>query len=76
MSFSHLLMLIRLNAAKDARRATVKTTKFSFVTMAASSTRKLHGRAFYESIGSPKCIVAPMVDRSDFVSDSICQRTI
>ena len=29
---------------------------------------KLTGRAFYESIGSPKLIVAPMVDRSEFVS--------
>ncbi len=29
---------------------------------------KLTGRAFYESIGSPKMIVAPMVDRSEFVS--------
>jgi hypothetical protein len=28
---------------------------------------KLHGRAFYESIGSPKMIIAPMVDRSEFV---------
>jgi hypothetical protein len=28
---------------------------------------KLHGRAFYESIGSPKFIVAPMVDQSEFV---------
>ncbi|KAL4766493.1 tRNA-dihydrouridine synthase family protein [Aspergillus foveolatus] len=28
--------------------------------------KKLHGRAFYESIGSPKYIVAPMVDRSEF----------
>ncbi|KAK5258679.1 tRNA dihydrouridine synthase [Exophiala xenobiotica] len=27
---------------------------------------KLTGRAFYESIGSPKMIVAPMVDRSEF----------
>ena len=27
---------------------------------------KLFGRAFYESIGSPKMIVAPMVDRSEF----------
>ncbi|KAF2084046.1 FMN-linked oxidoreductase, partial [Saccharata proteae CBS 121410] len=27
---------------------------------------KLHGRAFYESIGSPKMIVAPMVDQSEF----------
>ena len=28
---------------------------------------KLHGRAFYESIGSPKRIVAPMVDASELV---------
>lgn len=35
---------------------------------AAAATRpKLHGRAFYESIGSPKYILAPMVDQSEFV---------
>ncbi|KAF4553486.1 Dihydrouridine synthase-like protein 2 [Elsinoe fawcettii] len=28
--------------------------------------RKLHGRAFYESIGSPKYVLAPMVDQSEF----------
>lgn len=28
--------------------------------------KKLHGRAFYEFIGSPKHIVAPMVDQSEF----------
>ena len=28
---------------------------------------KLHGRAFYESIGSPKLILAPMVEQSEFV---------
>ncbi|KAI1500703.1 hypothetical protein F5X99DRAFT_385194 [Biscogniauxia marginata] len=27
---------------------------------------KLYGRAFYESIGSPKFVVAPMVDQSEF----------
>ncbi|KAK3692934.1 tRNA-dihydrouridine synthase 1 [Podospora appendiculata] len=33
---------------------------------APSPKKKLHGRAFYESIGSPKFIVAPMVDQSEF----------
>lgn len=28
---------------------------------------KLTGRAFYESLGSPKIILAPMVDQSEFV---------
>ncbi|KAG9236662.1 hypothetical protein BJ875DRAFT_212596 [Amylocarpus encephaloides] len=32
----------------------------------ASLRTKLHGRAFYESIGSPKFILAPMVDQSEF----------
>ena len=29
--------------------------------------RKLHGRTFYESLGSPRMILAPMVDQSEFV---------
>ncbi|KXH64405.1 dihydrouridine synthase [Colletotrichum salicis] len=33
---------------------------------AAAARPKLHGRAFYESIGSPKYILAPMVDQSEF----------
>ncbi|KEF53290.1 tRNA-dihydrouridine synthase 1 [Exophiala aquamarina CBS 119918] len=31
-----------------------------------TSAGKLTGRAFYESIGSPRMVVAPMVDRSEF----------
>ncbi|KAJ5682940.1 tRNA-dihydrouridine(16/17) synthase [Penicillium macrosclerotiorum] len=33
---------------------------------APTPPKKLQGRQFYESIGSPKYIVAPMVDRSEF----------
>lgn len=36
-------------------------------------TKKLHGRAFYESIGSPKFILAPMVDQSEFVLSPLQQ---
>lgn len=32
-----------------------------------AKAQKLHGRAFYESIGSPKLILAPMVEQSEFV---------
>ncbi|KFY94429.1 hypothetical protein V500_03277 [Pseudogymnoascus sp. VKM F-4518 (FW-2643)] len=32
----------------------------------ASKPTKLHGRAFYESLGSPKFVLAPMVDQSEF----------
>lgn len=34
----------------------------------STGSSKLHGREFYESIGKPKFIVAPMVDQSEFVS--------
>lgn len=36
-------------------------------TAMSEPVQKLHGRAFYESIGSPKFVVAPMVDQSEFV---------
>lgn len=32
---------------------------------------KLRGRAFYESIGSPKLVLAPMVEQSEFVRASM-----
>lgn len=38
---------------------------------ACPRSKKLHGREFYESIGSPKFILAPMVDQSEFVCSPI-----
>lgn len=42
-------------------------------TMRTGTAEKLHGRAFYESIGSPKYVVAPMVDQSEFVGWALAQ---
>lgn len=39
-------------------------------TQPPTSRTKLHGRDFYKSIGSPKMILAPMVDQSEFVRAS------
>ncbi|KAK1751759.1 dihydrouridine synthase [Echria macrotheca] len=36
------------------------------IDIAPTTKNKLHGRAFYESIGSPKYVVAPMVDQSEY----------
>ncbi|KAI4868902.1 FMN-linked oxidoreductase [Hypoxylon rubiginosum] len=38
----------------------------STVANGETAKAKLHGRAFYESIGSPKFVLAPMVDQSEF----------
>lgn len=45
--------------------ATEETTAAA-VAAEAPKKVKLHGRAFYESIGSPKYMLAPMVDQSEF----------
>jgi hypothetical protein len=54
-------LLRRLIKMADSSHAVHSLGKMS------SSPTKLTGRAFYENIGSPKMIVAPMVDRSEFV---------
>lgn len=36
---------------------------------------KLHGREFYESLGRPKIVLAPMVDQSEYVSSSVPGKT-
>lgn len=61
-----LLFRPRFSAVPDTFRgfATMTTTEAA---TGAEPSKKLHGRAFYESIGSPKFIVAPMVDQSEFV---------
>ncbi|KAJ9154897.1 tRNA-dihydrouridine synthase 1 [Pleurostoma richardsiae] len=46
--------------------ATVVAAAEAVVPEQTQTKKKLHGRAFYESIGSPKHIVAPMVDQSEF----------
>lgn len=56
-------------AAAFVKARTLQTRLYSTSrAMAAPQPAKLHGRAFYESLGSPKMILAPMVDRSEFVS--------
>lgn len=52
-------------------------TKSPIVSGNVSGRKKLTGRKFYESIGSPKLILAPMVDRSEFVGkDSKSMRVL
>lgn len=61
-----LLFQSRFSAVAGTSRgaATMTATEAA---KGAEPSKKLHGRAFYESIGSPKFIVAPMVDQSEFV---------
>lgn len=70
LQYSHHLatMATELDTPQPVAAATTTTTTTN--TTATPITKKLHGRAFFESIGSPKFIVAPMVNQSEFVSTS------
>ncbi|KAI1282432.1 dihydrouridine synthase-domain-containing protein [Xylaria sp. FL0933] len=46
--------------------AATATSTSTLTAPSISPKPKLHGRAFYESLGSPKFVVAPMVDQSEF----------
>ncbi|KAK6071623.1 tRNA-dihydrouridine(16/17) synthase [Seiridium cupressi] len=65
------LLLVRRRYASMASTESAVATATTDVAPAQNATTtitrpKLHGRAFYESIGSPKFVVAPMVDQSEF----------
>lgn len=51
----------------EVQRETNGVLRDNGVAQPNGKRRKLHGRAFYESIGSPKLILAPMVEQSEFV---------
>lgn len=53
--------------AASAETQPVSEAQNAPVDVTSQLRKKLLGREFYESIGSPKYIVAPMVDRSEFV---------
>lgn len=53
--------------AMDARKMQEGETEYNGFAQTNGRRTKLHGRAFYESIGSPKLVLAPMVEQSEFV---------
>lgn len=56
-----------LARVKEVISFCVKMSGASDVHNGKALPKKLHGRAFYESLGSPKFVLAPMVDQSEFV---------
>lgn len=63
-------MTINDRAASTAAQSNSSIESMNGNSVQSSSSdgrKKLHGRAFYESIGSPKFVLAPMVDQSEFV---------
>jgi tRNA-dihydrouridine synthase 1 len=54
------------NHHRSLHRTALKTRILHIRPASVMARHKLHGRAFYESLGSPKHILAPMVDQSEF----------
>ncbi|KAH7406892.1 hypothetical protein DE146DRAFT_408244 [Phaeosphaeria sp. MPI-PUGE-AT-0046c] len=52
--------------AMDAGKMQQGGVESNGVAQANGKGTKLHGRAFYESLGSPKLVLAPMVEQSEF----------
>ncbi|SLM41357.1 fmn-linked oxidoreductase [Lasallia pustulata] len=61
-----MLALSDSNGSKLPSNGESALDALSPAAIAPPGRRKLFGRAFYESIGSPKMVLAPMVDQSEF----------
>jgi hypothetical protein len=61
-----------MTAVVEAQTAAISSSNGNAATAIAGTNgatgSKLHGYAFYESIGRPKFVIAPMVDQSELVS--------
>lgn len=67
-NFHRLRHLATMAAPQETRQPVASPAGDAAAAAATTPSAKLHGRAFYESIGSPKFVVAPMVNQSEFVS--------
>lgn len=60
-------MIASMTSSQVKSMANESLTQASTNPPSPAARRKLTGRAFYENLGSPKMILAPMVDQSEFV---------